>query len=133
MVFSEDLHERLYQLELEQERQLREIESLQKLPLFNVHTLDNKSTRSMAVLPNHLPQLPKMPPRLKEVSKSQAGYKICLDFGNGCPSSEWSEETKGWRSKGQGSCYPTVQVANEKLRELKSRWPNYPLIMFSVD
>jgi hypothetical protein len=137
MAFSEELHERLYQLELEQERQLREIESLQRLPLFDVKSLEKKSTIPIVIAPqiSHLPKvssLPKGSARLTGGHAAQTGYKILLDFGNG-HASEWSEDTRGWRSKNQGSCYPTMQIANEKLRELKSRWPDYPLILFALD
>jgi hypothetical protein len=130
MAFSEELLERLYKLELEQERQLQEIESLQKFPLFDLTALENKSTAHFLMVQK---DLPKLPYSLKRTSGKNMAYKICLDFGNGSPASEWSEETRGWRSRGQGSYYADVQIAKEKLHELKSRWPNYPLVMSAVD
>ncbi len=128
MPFSKELHERLAKLEQEQERQLQEIESLQTIDFdrFDANLLAPSPVA--AAKPIHSIQIPH-PPK-KKLGK---GYKIRLDFGNGAPASEWSEDTHGWRSKGQGSCYADEHIAGQKLAELKQRWPEYPLIMFSVD
>lgn len=59
--------------------------------------------------------------------KSTKGYVILLDFGQGSPVSEWSDETNGWRTKGLGSRYVEPAQAKQRFNELKSKWPEYPL------
>ena len=54
-------------------------------------------------------------------------YVILLDFGAGAPTTEWSENTHGWRSKGQGTRYANQSEAQAKLHELKAKWPDYPI------
>jgi hypothetical protein len=50
-----------------------------------------------------------------------------LDFGQGSPVSEWSDETNGWRTKGLGSRYRESAQAKQRYHELKTKWPEYPL------
>lgn len=128
MALSKELHERLAKLEQEQERQLQEIETLQTIDFdsFDANLLATAPVAAAKPIPSI--QIP--PPPKAKLGK---GYKIRLDFGNGAPASEWSEDTHGWRSKGQGSFYANEHIAGKKLAELKQRWPNYPLVMFSVD
>ncbi|MCV6638727.1 hypothetical protein [Candidatus Albibeggiatoa sp. nov. NOAA] len=59
--------------------------------------------------------------------KSTKGYVILLDFGQGSPVSEWSDDTNGWRTKGLGSRYPEPAQAKRRFHELKTKWPEYPL------
>lgn len=128
MPFSKELHERLAKLEQEQDRQLQEIESLHSFDFFDAQLLAPTPVVNPISKPIISIQIPRPPSK-----KSAKGYKIRLDFGNGAPASEWSEDTHGWRSKGQGSCYVDENTAEKKLEELKQRWPDYPLVMFSIE
>lgn len=101
MLISKELEKRLNQIEQEQERQQHEVSQL----------------------------VTEIVPFKKGVAKPKpkSGYVIRLDFGAGAPVSEWSDETNGWRSKNLGSRYSTQQQAEQKLAELKKKWPDYPL------
>jgi hypothetical protein len=59
--------------------------------------------------------------------KKKEGYVIVLDFGQGSPVSEWSDETNGWRTVGLGSRYQESAQAKKRYQELKAKWPEYPL------
>lgn len=102
MGLNRDLYQRLAKLEMEQKRQEEDVDKLVEI-----------------VSPPKGATLTKI--------KSDAGYTVCLIFGAGAPTSEWSDETHGWRSKGLGSRYQSEQKARQKLTELKRRWPEYPL------
>lgn len=73
-------------------------------------------------------------PEPKDISVSkmtktvlQQGYVVCLMFNPRSPT-EWSEESGGgWRERGQGQCYPTVEYARAALAKLKQQWPRHPL------
>jgi hypothetical protein len=54
-------------------------------------------------------------------------YVICLYFGSGILSCEWSEEAHSWRIKGLGTRYSSLEEAEHKFAVLKAKWPNYPL------
>jgi hypothetical protein len=95
-----ELEDRLDKLEKEQERQQQEVTQL---------------VTDIGPLKHFLKPQPKN------------GYVIRLDFGAGAPVSEWSDETNGWRSKDLGSRYSSQQQAEQKLTELKKKWPDYPL------
>lgn len=58
---------------------------------------------------------------------SLKGYVIVLDFGQGSPVSEWSDDTNGWRTTGLGSRYTDIEQAEKRFKELKAKWPEYPL------
>ncbi|MCP4696178.1 MAG: hypothetical protein GY862_04930 [Gammaproteobacteria bacterium] len=61
----------------------------------------------------------------------QKGYIVCLMFNKASPS-EWSDEGGGgWRGKGLGTRYPKQQGAVKKMQELKKKWPDYPIEIFS--
>ncbi len=58
---------------------------------------------------------------------TQQGYVLCLMFNPRSPT-EWSEESGGgWRERGQGQCYPTIDHARAALAKLKQQWPRHPL------
>ncbi|MEK7989767.1 MAG: hypothetical protein VSS52_002075 [Thiotrichaceae bacterium] len=103
-----DLLKRLDSLEQEQETQEEEVHMLAKemQPLgIDVHDFD-------------VIDVPK---------KQKKGYVIVLDFGQGSPVSEWSDDTNGWRTKGLGSRYRESAEAKQRFQELKTKWPEYPL------
>ncbi len=54
------------------------------------------------------------------------GFVILLMFDPKSPT-EWSEESSGWRGKGQGTVYSTENDAKIVLKKLKQKWPDYPL------
>lgn len=101
----DDLKKKLAELELEQVRQQKDVQSLTS----NV---------------SNIPLLDKPAPK---VAKVLSGIYICLEFGAGAPVSEWSDETHGWRTQGLGTRYATQQDALQQLNALKQRWPDYPL------
>jgi hypothetical protein len=101
MAISEELKKRVAQLEAEQKRQEEDVSKLTKVK-------------------QDLP-IP------KKIIKNKEGFLVKLVFGNNAPVSEWSDETHGWRTSGLGTRYPSQQVAEQKLAELKEKWPNYPL------
>lgn len=100
----DDLKKKLAEIEMEQVRQQKEVQSL-----------------TIEVIPN---LLEKAAPK---VAKVLSGIYICLEFGSGAPVSEWSDETHGWRTQGLGTRYQTKEDAMLRLAELKKRWPDYPL------
>jgi hypothetical protein len=102
----DDLRRRVAMLEVEQERQQDEVNQLADVI---------------------------MKPEEKPIQKQKSsGYTISLDFGSGAPISEWSDETHGWRTQGLGTHYPTRELADRKLLQLKKNWPDYPFkISFS--
>ncbi|WP_353571414.1 hypothetical protein [Candidatus Albibeggiatoa sp. nov. BB20] len=104
-----DLLKRLDSLEQEQETQEKE-----------VHTLTKEMKPLGVDVHNYVEDIdvPK---------KAVKGYVIVLDFGQGSPVSEWSDETNGWRTKGLGSRYPGASQAKQRFHELKTKWPEYPL------
>ncbi len=102
-----ELEKRLFALEQEQNRQEKEVTQL---------------TTDIAPAPKKVSQKP----------QSKNGFVIRLDFGAGAPISEWSDETHGWRSKDLGTSYPSEQHALQRLSELKTKWPDYPLSLFEV-
>jgi len=100
MAIDDQLKRRVAMLEVEQERQQDEVNQLT-----NIITEKKE----------------------KPVQKQKSnGYMISLDFGGGAPISEWSDETHGWRTQGLGTRYPTRELADRKLIQLKKNWPDYP-------
>jgi hypothetical protein len=100
MAIDDQLKRRVAMLEVEQERQQDEVNQLT-----NIITEKKE----------------------KPVQKQKSsGYAISLDFGGGAPVSEWSDETHGWRTQGLGTRYPTRELADRKLIQLKKNWPDYP-------
>ena len=100
MAIDDQLKRRVAMLEVEQERQQDEVNQLT-----NIITEKKE----------------------KPVQKQKSnGYTISLDFGGGAPISEWSDETHGWRTQGLGTRYPTRELADRKLIQLKKNWPDYP-------
>lgn len=58
---------------------------------------------------------------------SASGYVICLMYNPKTPT-EWSEESGGgWRERGFGECYQTLEKAQAQYNRLKKKWPNHPL------
>lgn len=105
MAMNDQLKRRIAMLEVEQERQQDEV--------------------------NQLNSIITEPKKEKTTQKQKSvGYVISLDFGGGAPISEWSDETHGWRTLGLGTRYPTQELANRKLVQLKKSWPEYP---FKID
>jgi hypothetical protein len=104
-----DLLKRLDSLEQEQETQQSE-----------VHTLAEEM-KPFGIDVQHYVEDIDVP---KQTTK---GYVILLDFGQGSPVSEWSDETNGWRTKGLGSRYAEAAKAKQRFHELKTKWPEYPL------
>ncbi|MEN9847461.1 MAG: hypothetical protein RL368_201 [Pseudomonadota bacterium] len=100
----DDLKKKLAEIEMEQIRQQKEVQSL-----------------AVEVIPNLVERA------TPKVVKTISGIYICLEFGSGAPVSEWSDETHGWRTQGLGTRYPTKENALQRLVELKQRWPDYPL------
>lgn len=101
MTINEELKKRVAQLEAEQQRQEEDVSNLTKIK--------------------------QEAPTSKKIAKHKEGYLVKLVFGDNAPISEWSDETHGWRTSGLGTRYPSQQVAEQKLAELKEKWPNYPL------
>lgn len=55
------------------------------------------------------------------------GFVIRLLFNQDSPT-EWSEEGGGgWRDRGSGHCYVSMEKAQARCQELQVRWPDYPL------
>ena len=100
----DDLKKKLAEIEMEQVRQQKEVQSLTEV-----------------VVPNYIDK------PAPKVAKVLSGIYICLEFGAGAPISEWSDETHGWRTQALGTRYPTKEEALQRLAELKQRWPDYPL------
>ena len=100
----DDLKKKLAEIEMEQVRQQKDVQSL-----------------TVEVIPN---LVEKAAPK---VAKVVSGIYICLEFGVGAPVSEWSDETHGWRTQGLGTRYSAKEEALQRLTELKQRWPDYPL------
>ncbi|MDM8545331.1 hypothetical protein [Candidatus Venteria ishoeyi] len=62
-----------------------------------------------------------------KAKQTTGNYAVCLLFNVKMPS-EWSEEAGGgWRGKGQGTQYPSQEAANKALKQLKKKWPDYPI------
>jgi hypothetical protein len=101
MAISEELRKRVAQLEAEQQRQEEDVSRLAKIK--------------------------QEVPTPKKTVKSKEGYFVKLVFGDNAPVSEWSDETHGWRTAGLGTRYPSQQLVEQKLAELKKKWPSYPL------
>lgn len=60
-------------------------------------------------------------------TQTKSGYRIQLLFNTYAPS-EWSEEGGGgWRAATYGALYPTREKAEQRLRQLQAKFPNYPL------
>jgi hypothetical protein len=121
MYLSEELSERLAKLEQEQLRQQEEVEAMHSFAFFS----------SVSTTPP--PKVKPLQTNKSSAKKSGKGYKIRLEFSNDSPASEWSEDTRGWRSRGQGSCYPDEATVQQKFQELKQRWPDYPLSVYAVE
>jgi hypothetical protein len=104
MMAIDDLKKKLAEIEMEQVRQQKDVQSL-----------------TLETIPN---LVEKAAPK---VAKVVSGIYICLEFGAGAPVSEWSDETHGWRTQGLGTRYTSKEEALQRLVELKQRWPDYPL------
>lgn len=162
MKVSDELRQRIKQLELEQERQHRELVDLEQLrdlaaieemekelakidsnfaPLVDVakkvqdvdlsiesETLKAGDTPVVTVLKETIGDIDLT---LEELTKPKSkiqekGFIILLMFDPKAPT-EWSEESSGWRGKGQGTVYATEKEAKAILVKLKQKWPDYPL------
>jgi hypothetical protein len=63
----------------------------------------------------------------KKKVTAKSGYVVCLMFNPTSPS-EWAEEAGGgWRGRGLGTAYPDQKSAQMCLKQLKSKWPDYPI------
>lgn len=102
MAINEELKKRLALIEEEQQRQEKDVSAL--------------SEREQMI-----------PPVKKKTVPDKVGYCIRLIFSASAPISEWSDETHGWRTAGLGSRYSSQALAEQRLAELKKRWPTYPL------
>lgn len=106
MPIDKSLDARLRELEAEQDRQEHAVHDLAKIT-------ELKDVEDIKIS--------------KEIKQGGKGFYICLDFGAGAPVSEWSEETNGWRSKNQGTRYKSQAEAEQRYKQLKQKWPDYPL------
>lgn len=69
----------------------------------------------------------------KPETKARTGFVVCLMFNPKSPT-EWSDEGGGgWRGKGLGTCFTNRQLAENSLRVLKQKWPDYPIEIKPVD
>ncbi len=154
----ETLEARLRSLEAEQERQeheladLKELEEVSRLEALlhdnepiekrlkaekaeKTVNLENELEQELARKKN-LP-LPKVIDKkaindieLPEEQRAvRHGFVICLLFNAKSPS-EWSDEgVGGWREQLGGTAYADQKAAEERLRELKKHFPEYPLVI----
>jgi len=98
----QEFQQNLAQLEKEEQRQQKELNDI------NLKILSLKKRISTQIQP-------------------QNGYVVCLDFGSGIRSCEWSEDVYSWRVKGLGTRYSSLKEAEQRFAMLKKKWPNYPL------
>lgn len=94
---TEELRQRLRNLEAEQRRQNAILRKLNKLE--EPETSANQHTHTH-------------------------GYVICLMFESQ-PTVEWSQA--GWRPRGRGTCYETLEQAALILAAIQSDWPDYQI------
>lgn len=166
MKISDELKQRIRQLELEQERQqqeLIELEQLRDLAAIEemekeLATIDANFAPLVAAAPKEqgvdpakesevlkegetpLPTTTVQTPQdidltLEELTKPRTkaqgkGYIVVLMFDPKSPT-EWSEESSGWRGKGQGTVYSNENEARIILKKLQQKWPDYPLKVIS--
>ncbi|OQW96100.1 MAG: hypothetical protein BWK79_00095 [Beggiatoa sp. IS2] len=96
-VNTEELRQRLRNLEAEQRRQNAVLRKLNKL----------ENPEAPASHHTHTP-----------------GYVICLMFESQ-PTVEWSQA--GWRPRGRGTCYETLEQAVLSLATIQNDWPDYQI------
>lgn len=130
MRMTEELEQRLKNIEVEQERQdtvlnefIRDLEEVLKLEA-KLANIDNYEVPFFKKPPEEEPVEETPPP------VPQGGFVIRLNFepeSNKAPI-EWSDEAGGgWREYMMGTCYTTSEQANQHLRKLQKRWPDYPM------
>lgn len=93
---TEELKQRLRDLEVEQRRQNAVLQKLNKL------------------------ENPEVPVQPTETD----GYVICLVFESQ-PTVEWSQA--GWRPRGRGTCFETLEQAVLNLARVQNDWPDYQI------
>ncbi|OQW93620.1 MAG: hypothetical protein BWK79_10180 [Beggiatoa sp. IS2] len=137
MKTNEELEKRLEKLEIEQERQdtvlddfLREFEEVLKLEA-KLANIDNYEFK--LVVPKKEVSIQDSDDALmREGGNKGGGYVIRLVFNPKKPS-EWAEEGGGgWRDYGMGMRYPDLQRAKQRLQELRTQWPDYPMKIVQV-
>jgi len=139
------LEERLKRLEDEQFRQqtdLHELEDIKRLEaqlkeLAGEMDMDLDSAQQLSLSQKakkfqlgkeQLEIATKLESELKEKEDGLTqGYVVCLLFNPKSPT-EWSDKSGGgWRQRGKGTYYATIEEAKKRYLELKKKWPDYPL------
>jgi len=129
MKMTEELEQRLKNIEVEQERQdvvlnefIRDLEEVLKLEA------------KLANIENYEVPFFKKPPEEESAEEKptpvpQQGFVIRLNFESESKAPiEWSDEAGGgWREYMMGTCYATLEQAKQHLRKLQKRWPDYPM------
>ena len=138
-----DLEARLKKLEDEQFRQqtdLHELEDIKRLEaqLKNLSAemdLDlTPKSKKFQLAKDQLEIASRIESKLHEKEDDlREGYVVCLLFNRKAPT-EWSDKSGGgWRQRGKGTRYATIEEAKESYLKLKKKWPDYPLkVMKSV-
>lgn len=162
MKISEELKQRIKQLELEQDRQQQALVDLEQLKdLADIEDMEKElakidanfaplvestkkiqsidlSSESETLKEGDTPVITAPKTTINDIdltledltkpkSKTQEkGFIILLMFDPKAPT-EWSEDSSGWRGKGQGTVYATEKDAKTALVKLKQKWPDYPL------
>jgi len=131
-----ELEERLRKLEEEQFRQqndLHDLEDIKRLEeqlkmLSDDFSMDAFKPKKFELAQDQLEIATKLESELKEKEEEITdGYVVCLLFNAKSPT-EWSDKSGGgWRQRGKGTRYATVDEAKKRFVELKKKWPDYPL------
>ena len=140
--FNQELEQRLKDLEIEQEEQdvalttigdldkeVRQLEAVLK----EIDNYQIKQTKDYE--PVYDPETGKLERQLRHidddghapVDKNATTYVIRLMFNPKSPQ-EWSGT--GWCEFGKGKRYSSLEQVNQIFKELKKRWPTYPLKRF---
>ena len=138
-----ELEERLKKLEDEQFRQqtdLHDLEDIKRLEaklrsLSDDMNLDlSHKVKKFQLGKDQLEVASKLESKLHENEDDlRDGYVVCLLFNRKTPT-EWSDKSGGgWRQRGKGTRYATVEEAKTSYLKLKEKWPDYPLkVMKSI-